>query len=889
MAWDSRWPRDHNLEELLKHLSAVFVLAFVSLTSASAQFTLETAAGGGPNHIPGLGANSNLPAHMTYANGSLYIADQGENRVFKVDSTGTITVVAGSGFADIRGGVPNGDGGLAINATLVNPSAVAVDSSGTMYIADYYGIRKVDTGGIITTIPGVCGSPGNMALPVALNPTGTALYCVQQYTSSNVYSVVYRIDLSTYAVTTFAGGGTLIANDGLPPTAAALGQIQGLTVDGAGDVFIADFGYSSIPALIYKVSGGLITHVAGGGSGYIDGSPATSVNLPRPLDVALDSANNIFLSTNVGLVYRIDAATQLITRFAGGGSCPTQPFINDGGPALSACMNPVGVTLDPSNNVYVSNPNYHLVHQILPAPPNDIRVFVGNLIPAGIGANAGPLAGGYQYFSGDGYAATDARIGPNPNGLAVDPSGNLFIGDLANAAVRRVDATTGIITTVTPLPNPGGNPHTGVVAYYLAAGPDGTVYVNDSQRYVESIVGNTNTLITSGGGTYSPDGTPALTGSVGTPQGIAVDGGGNLYVADNTFCTVRKISGGILGTVAGIHGTCAVGGDGGPAAAATLGYPTNLVSDAAGNLWVYDSGRIRKISADGTSITTVMSGLSAGLAVDAYDNVLTSFNGPPYCPAGECVVQISGSDGSITPIAGGGVENNLGVFSPDGVAALGAVLTGGINGIAANAKGQVFFLQSNGGLDPLGSRASLVRRLDPVNASTATSASSTAVTFSSINSQPVALAAIVTSGVAVNAGPVAFTVTGVAGPVTSGAVVAGSASAVLTVPAGTPAGIYSIQASYSGASGLAPSSDTTATLTINPILPSILSVILSPATVVGGVMTTANTIHMNGPAPLGGAVVQLTSSDAGVVPPLSVTVVAGARPSPQHSRSPRPT
>jgi hypothetical protein len=817
---------DGGLGGLLKHLSVVFFSTILSLGVAHAQYTIETAAGGGPNNIPAVGANSNQPNHMTLANGALYIADSGESRVFKVDGTGTITVVAGSGFSDSRGGVPNGDGGLAIHANLVGPSGVAVDGLGNLYIVTSEGVRMVDTSGIITTLGTGCYSGNYGPTPIAVNQAGTMLYCVPGYGTTNgggPSNVVYAFNLSTQTVTTFAGGGSFVA-DGVAPTAELLTAVRGLALDGAGNLFIADSGSGQPngPAFVFEVSGGLISHIAGGGSGYTDGSLATAVSLPGTTDVAVDSMGDIFITGGYSLVYRIDGAAHTITKLAGGGSCPNAPYLNDGGPALNACMNPVGLAVDSLNNLYVSDyypptgGGNHLVRQISPAYPNIIETYVGNVVPQGICClNGGSFfGGGYPGFSGNSYAATDARIGLGLGGVAIDPSGNLFIGDTNNGAVRRVDATTKTITDIPPVPG-----YAGPSPYDLAAGPDGTVYVNDSEYYIESIVGTTISLIATGGSSYTPDGATVPITSIGGPGGLAVDGAGNLYIADGTFCTIRKISGGILSTVAGIHGNCAIGGDGGPAASATLAHPSALASDTAGNLWIIDSGTLRRISADRTLITTVLpgglSGSSGAIAVDAHGNALTAGSVAP-CPS-FCLMQVS-PGGSVTILAGGNTGYGSypatgNVFeTPDGSPALGAVLRG-ISGIATNANGQIFFTENN-----VGYGGSVVRRLDPVNAPTATAASSVAATFGP-SSQNVTLTANVTSESTVNGGTVAFTVAGIGGPLTSATVSGGSASAAFTIPGGTHPGVYAIQAVYSGVTGFASSSDATQSLTIQAATP----------------------------------------------------------------------
>ena len=746
-----------------------FLLAALSVSPALAQFTLQTAAGGGPKNVPALGANSNVPQHINATGGYLYVADAGENRIFRIDtSAGTLAVVAGSGWADATGGVPTGDGGLSINANVVKPAAVAVDGAPNVYFVDLLGLHKASSTGIITTLAGTgcLAYDANLEfpMPLALNPYNPlVIYCVTSSNNTNG-AVISQVDLSTFAVTPVAGGGSSTA-DNVPATSARLASVNGLAVTRSGDLYIACASCNEV----YKVSNGLITHIAGGGILPPNNNVATSVSLSAPSDVAVDSSNNVFISEfGKGVIYRVDGTTQIITQYAGGGSCVNPPYINDGGPALNACFNQaVGMAVDTStNDLYFSDsdlnstlfvdPWYtdHLVRRISAAAPNVIQTAVGNVFPASLPLQHPGQAGGFEFFSGDGYPAVDARIGPTPQGLALDPTGNLFIGDTLNHAVRRVDATTGVISSITP--NPGAL--SSIAPYFLAAGPDGTIYANTAYplgpsyltpSYPASIfaIGSgALTAVANFTGTscaYTADGAAANSGCIGYPQGIALDSAGNMYVADRKFCTIREISPlGILSTVTGAAGTCAPAGDGGSAANATVGGPTQLASDAAGTVWFADCGSatcgvaggfaIRKISADRTSINTVWipppNTMLQALTVDNHANGLAQIYSPAasggICGvSGYCIIQIGALDNSVTVIAGAG---SSGLPGSDGVSASGATLgCAGVyptllGGMAVNAKNQIFFTEGCSGFTFAESSGtawgtnSVVRRLDPL-------------------------------------------------------------------------------------------------------------------------------------------------------------------------------
>jgi len=332
--------------------------------------------------------------------GNLYIADGFNQVIRKVDAGGIITTVAGN---NNLGGGFSGDGGAATNATLSNPNAVAVDASGNLYIADLANnvIRKVDARGLITTVA------GNPAL----------------------------------------GGG--YSGDGGPATNAALNTPAGVAVDDTGDLFITDY-YNHV---VRKVDAhGLITTVAGnhrlGGSYAGDGGAATNAGLDRPNFPWVDGAGNLFFSEVGNNVVRKVDPRGLITTVAGnyalGGG-----YSGDGGPATNAALNWLGgVTGDSAGDLYLVEYGNNVVR----------RVDADGIITTVAGDYA--LGGAY---SGDGGAATNAALN-NPIGLALDGAGNLLIGDAHNNVVRKVAAagfgvnpTNGTLTITNATPARSGS------------------------------------------------------------------------------------------------------------------------------------------------------------------------------------------------------------------------------------------------------------------------------------------------------------------------------------------------------------------------------------------------------------------------------------------------
>jgi uncharacterized protein (TIGR03437 family) len=333
-----------------------------------------------------------------------------------------------------------------------------------------------------------------------------------------------------YTIYTVAGNGTGgFSGDGGPATSAELHQPQGVAVDSAGNVYIAD----QINNRIRKLSNGVITTVAGNGvitgngtGGFSgDGGPATSAQLNQPYRVAVDSFGNLYIADTNN--YRIRKVSNgVITTVAGNG---TLGYSGDGGPATSAELGLLegGIAVDSAGNLYIGE-----THNLSGLGGDRVRKVSNGVITT--------VAGNGTYgFSGDGGPATSGELNL-PGGLAVDSAGNLYIDDTNNYRIRKV--SNGVITTV------------------------------------------------AGNGTYgfSGDGGPATSAQLNEAFGIAFDSDGNLYIADQINNRIREVSNGVITTVAG-NGTLGYSGDGGPATSAELYRPQGVAVDAAGNVYIADT------------------------------------------------------------------------------------------------------------------------------------------------------------------------------------------------------------------------------------------------------------------------------------------------------------
>ncbi|MGD0784340.1 MAG: Ig-like domain repeat protein [Sedimentisphaerales bacterium] len=347
-----------------------------SSTTVTPTSIITTVAGNGTSGYGGdnglaTSAELNNPSPVAVdASGHLFIADEGNNRVRKIDlSTGVITTVAGNGTYGY-----SGDGGQASMASLAIPVGVAVDTSNNMFIADYgnHRVRKVDLStAIITTIAGngtwgFSGDGGQATLAKLSNPTGIAMDAQGNlFIADEGNNRIREVNLSTGVISTVAGNGTQgYSGDNGPATAASLNGPSGVAVDASGNLLIADFGDNRIRKV--NLSTGVISTVAGNGTqGYSgDNGPATAASLNGPSGVAVDASGNILIADwGDNRIREVNHSTSVITTVAGGGV----GGLGDGGPANSAQLNsPVGVAFDTSGNLFIGDQGNNRVRQVTP-------------------------------------------------------------------------------------------------------------------------------------------------------------------------------------------------------------------------------------------------------------------------------------------------------------------------------------------------------------------------------------------------------------------------------------------------------------------------------------------------------------------------------------------
>ncbi|QDK81764.1 hypothetical protein EXU85_25395 [Spirosoma sp. KCTC 42546] len=743
-------------------LSTLLVLVTLRL---SAQ-TITTVAGsllkgdGGPATSAAL----NNPAGVAVdGSGNLFIADQTNHRIRKVATDGTITTVAGTGSYGY-----SGDNGPAINANLGNPSGVAVDGTGNLFIADQstHTVRKVATDGTITTVAGTGTQGYSGDTGPAVNANLNSPYGIAVDGSGNLFiadQANHRIRkvATDGTITTVAGTGTQgYSGDTGPAVSANLSTPASVIVDGAGNLFIADLGNNRIRKVATDET---ITTVAGTGSFNFSGDngPATSAELAGPTGVVLNGGN-LFISDQSNNRIRKVATDGTITTVAGNG---TQGFSGDNGPATSANLSsPSGIAVDGTGILFFADQTNNRIRKV--ATDGTLTTVAGN---------------GTTDFSGDNGPAIDAALN-SPSGVAVDGTGNLFIADRTNNRIRKV-ATNGTITTVAgtgtygfsgdnvaaisaDLANPTG----------VAVDGSGNLFIADAGNHRIRKVATNGTITTvAGNGTnsFGGDNGPATDAALANPTGVAVDGSGNLFIADAGNHRIRKVAtNGTITTVAG-NGTNGFSGDNGSATDAALTNPTGVAVDGMGTLFIADqtNHRIRKVTTGGT-ITTV-----AGTGTNGFDGDNGPATSAQLNTPSEVAIDGNGNlfiddtfnhrirkvtpDGTITTIAGTGSQG----FSGDNSAATSAQLNAPF-GVAVDGTGNLFIAdQANNRIRKVSAPASV--SVSPANPTAVCAGSNFSLTATALGFTPASYSwSSQPSGLTASGATPTFTAPSVANPTT---------------------------------------------------------------------------------------------------------------------------
>lgn len=658
---------------------------------------IDTLAGTGQQAFGGDGGSALLASFRfprsvaADGSGNVYIADSRDHRIRKIDAEGMITTLAGNGdWGD------SGDGGPATEARLAFPVAVAVDATGSVFVADSenHRIRKVDTEGMITTYAGngqrgYGGDGGSATEALLAYPSGVAVDAAGNvYVADSWNHRVRRIDVSG-TITTYAGNGILgYRGDGTAAARSWLAYPSGVAADSAGNIYVADNWNHRIRRID---SSRIITTLAGRGDDGDrgDGGPAIEASLAYPLAVGTDRAGNVYtisysFETANHRVRKIDGSG-MISAFAGWGE---EGYEGDRGLASEARLAyPTGVAAGANGNVYIADARNALVRVVRPGIGFSVPLGTSGESVALVVESEGvltlrgqPLVAGTKVnsSSGNSYAlaagtdgAVFAEYLPETQRVSVRGSGVVL--------TRQEDGTWQIGDT----PAKNGHRHSLGGREYVLELLDGQWGL--AEYAIETVAGNTSVT----------DGIAAAEVSVEDVSSVAVDAVGNVYLAEPSRRRIRKIDlSGVISTFAGT-GNWGFSGDGGPAVEARLGWPSGVAVDRNGRVYVADQSnrRVRRIDESGV-ITTIAGTGDWGFSGDggpateadlgSVYNIATDPEGNVYLGAYRRIRKI-GPSGVITTIAGTGQDGGTGDGGPATEATLSWLLD-----VAADAGGNVY-------------------------------------------------------------------------------------------------------------------------------------------------------------------------------------------------------
>jgi sugar lactone lactonase YvrE len=626
---------------------------------------ISTYAGGGTG-TAGMGDGGPATSAVLGSIGGIFIDPSrnvyisSTNRVRKVtDATGIINTIAGTASDGY-----SGDGGPATSALLFDPTGLAFDAKGNLYIADSGNnvIREVNAAtGTITTIAGTVvtgvttsnySGDGGPATSAQLNQPTSVIFDAagNLYFSDTGHGAIRKVDMTTGIISTAVGNGQQCGGqDGAVGTSASLCWPEGMANDNAGNLYIAEIAGERVREVLaapappttlaaaptFNVSGGTyanpqtvtISSSIPGASIYVTADGSTPVPFPSsgyslPLNItgqvtlkAIAVAPGSLASNVASATYSVTSTSPVITTVAGNG---TSGLYGVGGPALSAEFGlPVSIAVDASGNIYVCDSQNRVVWKVA-ASTGAASIYAGT---------------GTAGDSGDGGAATGATLS-DPQGIALDSAGNLYIADPVNQSVRKVTASTGIISTVVePASHPiGGSNFSSVFPSGVAVDAAGNLYLADvvANTVWKLTAANGSFAAVAGSGTFAStgDGGLATAASLAAPTGVAVDQAGNLFIA--TYAVVRKVTAatGIISTVAGVQDLPGSTGDGGLATSALV-IPQSVSLDSAGNLYIGSWGNeIREVSTS-TGIITRVAGIGlSGFSGDGGAAGVAELNSP---------------------------------------------------------------------------------------------------------------------------------------------------------------------------------------------------------------------------------------------------------------------
>jgi sugar lactone lactonase YvrE len=526
--------------------------------------------------------------------GNVFVADTNSNAIRKITSDGVVTTLAGGSGQ----GTTDGTGTA---AKFHEPHGIAIDSAGTLYVADYENhlVRKVSPAGVVTTLAGGADILGYV------DGQGTAArFMALQGIAVDSEGNVYVTESGNKDVRKITSSGlvTTLVTSG----PGKLGAPHGIALDASGNLYVGDYGVN----VVRKVtSAGTVSTHAGtlGTAGSNDGSTGTAL-FNGPSGVAIDSSNNLYIADTLNNTIRKISAAGTVTTFAG---LAGRTSSVDGSATAARFEDPYAVAVDGSGNLFVADATDHSIRKI--TSDGTVTTIAGK---------------GGSFGSTDG-AGNAARF-KAPLGIAADSAGNVYVADTGNATIRKI-TPAGVVSTVAGRAGLEGSlDGTGTAAkfmspYGIAVDASGTLYVVESSAVVRKVTADG--VVTTLAGTAGTNGFTNGTGTAArfsVPFDIAVDGAGNLYVSDHGNHAVRAITpAGVVTTLAGLGTPGKLDGTG---TAASFKFPSGLAADSSGNVYLADTDNqvVRKITPAG--VVTTIAGTSVLGSADGLGTAASFYN-----------------------------------------------------------------------------------------------------------------------------------------------------------------------------------------------------------------------------------------------------------------------
>lgn len=621
---------------------------------------------GGRGNIDGAGdvARFDHPEGIAVdGGGNVYVTDTNNNTVRKITAAGVVSTIAG-----VAGEAGSQDG--AGNASRFNgPTGIAIDLAGNLYVADTgnHTIRKITSSGVVATIAGMAGAPGyadGVGTAALFNlPSGVAVDASGMIYVADRHNNTIRTITPSGTVATLAGATTSGYADAVG-TQARFSWPAGIAVDSSGYVYVSDSNY-----VIRKIApSGLVSTLAGtaGSYGYQDGTGAAA-RFKSPEGLAVDLAGNVFVADSFSYTIRKVTPSGVVTTVAGTANVPRNATT---GEAEGYLYFPHGVAVDANGTLYVADTSHNMIRR---------QTLSGGLL--------GRLAGSAGVLGLKDERNILADVNPTdawfnyPTGIALTSGISVvYVADRDNGRVRRVSLINGegVQTLIGTFSQPSG----------VATDSNGSAYVTNNYHHTIDVISDSGVSTFAGSGSTGAMDGVGTAASFANPYGIAIDGNNILYVSDVSNGTIRKVtSTGVVSTLAGTADV--LGSSDGAGAAAQFDHPRGVAVDTGGNVYVADTqnSTIRKISPAG--VVTTMAGLASttgstdgvgsaarfkypeGVAVDKKGNVYVADTGNftvrKITPAGQVstIAGTAGQEGAVLGSLPGIIPRPLGIAFQD--------------------------------------------------------------------------------------------------------------------------------------------------------------------------------------------------------------------------------